>query len=1436
MTSVMSSGRRFATVGNRPLRGRFLRHYGAVTCVWAMLLASGHASGADIDLTEVPPFLLAGVAPNLVLTIDNSSSMGRAFMPDDIDQASSIEPFASPDVNRLYYDPWKTYVPGLAADGTSLGHAGFSAADQFPYLGLDCYALDPINLSDQYRVVKDDGAVSAECTDNIGYFDADLPPEPAFYFLWDPGNYYSTDTTQKTDAQCNDAPFPPPQTSAQWAVCRRCGDDFSSGPESESPSGCFTKIVVGSDSDVDVGHCEDLSPTSGAPNPSGLNFVNRIPGVNCTPRNNAAIGLDGVAAARRNFANWFVYYRSRLLMTKTVLSRVMHTLDPSARLTFQDMRPNDELWPGTDAFDWLDTDDDGPRFETFAENKSRFFGWMFALTSNGAADTNLQGSHIRAGEFVASELARADDIARHRDDPSGFLRNSCGVKCRNNIHLLLTDGVWEDVWGDSVGGAGGAERSPFWPCAGGGGDCWISVAPNQDGVAAELPENSYGVSAYTPNTDATQVYSDANAAMLSDVVFYYWRRDLDGDERNNQVPPMLESWDDTTDADSAANFWNPRNDPATWQHLGFFGVGLGVGGAVTPSDFSPFGTYPIATGGHRSIAVDGFPDAVAIEAYGAGGPFSGLGASGGSWRADQIPAAAKVDDLYHAALNGRGRFFSASAPDELIRSFADVLDAVSAVAGVEASNASVATNGAQLDSGSLLFQTIVDAAQWRGEVRAYQLSLGLGQAPCATRPVGALCQSGDATYWTAPRAMSANDREIITLADGSPLAFAAESFDELSRNQQLGLLGCGADTGDVWSGDLAFCNVGVDLASTYPEQVTLAKARIDYLRGDDSGETGDADGFRERDGHWLGDIIGSDPVVVGPPRGVFSHPDYLAFKNSASVKNRTEVVYVGANDGMLHAFKAADGVELFAYVPESVYARLSDLTDPGYGKLIPKRAFVDGPLASADAKFTDSQGHAGWKTVLVGSFGLGDQGIFALNITNPSTISQGNSADLPLWEFNDASGDDQDDRGLDGRDMGYSQSAPVLVRIDDDLADDVEPTWVTLVSNGYNNTNQVGEVAGHCTDDAALGTNCTVSQTGNAVLYVLNMGGANTQRIRAKLDTGRGFCQDPRVAGDAPPAGSDCAHAEQGRTNALGPITAVDADGDLIADLAYAGDLFGNLWRFDLVDTSSPPVLLFQAVDETGNPQPITSKVVAKRHASGLGTMVLFGTGQYLNSADKSDAQVQSFYGIWDDNGLVFAADVGGFDVPSRAGGDLLAQQFLAQVRINDPEGALASLGRTSTDHAIDWSENGDRGWVIDLVLADADPDGERVVVAPDVSGNRVVFVSMIPEDCCSSGGVSWINTLDANDGSRLSVTPFDYNLDGDFDANDLLQMAENSAAMPGSSIRVLADGGTGIYSAPMQLGLGNGAVQKIVSDSEGDLIRLRESTALGWRNWLQIR
>ena len=1396
----------------------------ALAC--ALLTVGGRPVYAeDIDLAAVPPFLLEGVPPNLVLTLDNSASMGAGYLPTGPAQENDADRavFSSSDLNAVYYDPAKTYLPGRNADGLTLGNAVFAAAESFPY--LNCEPGATVDLGSAYVVARRLG-FDDDCPSGSAY--SANAASAAFYHLYDPDNRYNTNP-EKSAAVCN-------AVGRGVPFCNRCGDDFA-GPDNDTPDACFDRVLVGGSADLLIAECTNVpSGTAGITaqdvfadrggaysDSTGLALTDRIDGRTCQARDDdSALGVDAVDIAKTNFANWYRYHRTRFLVAKTALSRVMQTLSGGVRIAYQGMRRG-EMWESeSGAFAEL-----ANRFDTYSGSKSAFYQWMFNLHTGAEARKWLGTSHVRAGEFIASELAQADNIGARLDGGSAFADNSCGLKCRNNVHLMFTDGGWEDTWGDQRSGSS-------WPCQEGGNGCWIST--NQDGSSVALPDNAFGVDGYDHTAAATQVFADQSIGMLADIVFYYWRTDVDGDDTNNQVPASLGDWDDDADVDSVANFWNPRNDPATWQHLAFYAVGLGMDGAVTPNDESPYGTYRV-DGVEKTLLADGFPDDNPSPYAELAGPFNAirsLDARSSARDADGIPDLAKVDDLYHATINGRGRYYNAYDAQDLISSFADLLDRVSSASAPEASNASVAVSTAQLGDDTLQFQTVVDASRWRGELRAYQVSMGDGQEPCGAKPRGELCQSGTATYWTAPLAMAANDREIITLAAGTPEAFTADNFSALSRAQQLGLLGCGAET-DVWSGDKAHCNVGVDLASDYPDQLQLAKDRIDYLRGDAAKETDTADGFRARDGHWLGDSIGSNVQVVTAPGRMFRDADYAAFRNSDAAKNRARMVYVGANDGMLHAFDAADGTERFAYVPEAVYTHLSDLADPDYGESIPKRAFVDGPLASADAKFSNADGNGGWRSVLLGSLGLGAQGVYALDITHPGSVSQETPADLPLWEFTDASGSDADDGALDGRDMGYSLGPPAIVRIDDDLADDAGPTWVALINNGYNNTSQHGEVAGYCTD-ADLGTNCTVSQTGNAVLYLLRLGGTDGTRIFARIDTGHGFCQDPRASSAPLPTGNGCAADAQGRTNALGPVTPVDVDGDLIADLAYAGDLFGNLWRFDLVDIGGDhnPTLLFSAQDADGMAQPITSAVVAHRHPVGVGVLVLFGTGQYLNAGDKSDLQVQTFYGIWDDGGQVYGRD-GDYVAPAR--GDLLAQNFKAETTVNEGGGSDASSGRSSTDLSIDWS-NGQRGWYIDLKLDD-DAEGERVVAAPQLRGNRVMFVSIIPDDCCSAGGLSWINALDANDGSRLGYTPFDYNRDGSLDANDRLSALDDTGdtfMVVGSSIRILTDGGTGIYSVPSQLGLGGGELQSIVSDSEGDLIQLRESTAREWRNWVQLQ
>lgn len=1347
------------------------------------LLVAG--SAAAVGLSVVPPFLLEGVAPNLVITIDDSTSMQQTDAPDLYPPSGYSACLASPDVNKLYFDPDKVYAPGMRADGSVMDQQLWPDATRYPYRGVTCGASGQIDLSLNYQ---------RSSTDICGRA---LTPGggSAYYYRYNGSASYSR---------------PVAGASITQDVC---------------------------DTDPQNAECETVDCAIAHPNPD-----DHTPDA-CFVRHDLA---NSPAAEQNNFANWYTYYRTRWLTTKTIISRVMQTLNPRVRLTYQGVGEPLGFKPSDAMFQSL-----VGRFDTFANNREDFFDWLLNLTIDDV--TYVTASHIRAGEFVRQGVSLADSIVDHKkaknDAEAGSLApsadNSCGIKCRNNFHLLMTDGYWQDRWGpgeEEPCGFSGCTPVDLWPKTAVGTDTtgqWIGV--NQDGSNHILPTPDsamiakteyvdYGVTDYTATDPLVKVFADDNIGMLADVAFRYWVQDLvTSGEGLNQVPRLIteQSDDPALSNNLAVEFWNPNNDPATWQHLRLYTIGLGVTGDVLyDASVDPFGTGTYNSGAD-TIQEDGFPGSeTAVNSI----------AAGTTWVANSIPKATKIDDLYHAAINARGRYFNASDPESLLSSFSAVLDTVSADAENEnVSNTSAVMNTANLAADSKAYQVTLSVIDWSGDLRAFDVALGTEKSgDCKGKPRGQLCQAVDSPRWSASAQMPDWDhRVIITRANGAAAKFRNGTYDSLSDTQKRGLLGC--NPAPTWT-DPGCINPSSLAAGS--AEVTAAKARIDYLRGDSSNEP-DAAGsldFRERgtgaNRNIIGDILGSNAVVVGPPGRVFTDPDYMTtYRNAAPYKDRDTLIYVGANDGMLHAFDAGTGAERFAYVPEMVYPLLARLTDPLYNSGgAAKTAFVDGPLAAADAKIeVGSTGTVAWRTVLVGSLGLGGQGIYALDVSDPrvSNIDEANPTRLPLWEFDDSFANATGT--LHGRDLGYSLSPPVIVRIDSDLSEESsDPTWVALISNGYNNTStsDPGEVA--CSP-AATPCVSTVSQTGNAVLYVLNLTGSDTARIYAVMDTGVGTSADP--AGQANP-------------NGLSAVTAVDTDGDLIADLAYAGDLFGNLWRFDLTAASlGSPVRLFTATDGSGAnsstagvPQPITTKVLVHRHPTGIGSLILFGTGQYLSDDDKSDLQVQTFYAIWDS---LTPSSVANFSPPTR---DQLFEQSFQQeatvesVATNGGTSEIVSKGRSSTNWPIDWSVK--KGWYIDLKLGNT-VEGERVVVAPQLRGNRVVFVSMIPEDCCSSGGLSWVNALDASDGSRLPTTPFDYNGDGGFDNKDMLSVKDPQTNAPidvvGSSIRVMSDGGSGIYSGPSTMGIGDGGLMSIVADSEGDLIQLRESSALDWRNWVEI-
>jgi len=502
--------------------------------------------------------------------------------------------------------------------------------------------------------------------------------------------------------------------------------------------------------------------------------------------------------------------------------------------------------------------------------------------------------------------------------------------------------------------------------------------------------------------------------------------------------------------------------------------------------------------------------------------------------------------------------------------------------------------------------------------------------------------------------------------------------------------------------------------------------RVKFLRG----ITGIA-GFRNRvdengNSHILGDMVNSSPVYVSNPRA--RYPDnwgsgapensalYSAFFDAFVTTPRVPVVYVGGNDGMLHGFNAETsgsnmGKELIAYIPNEVYPRLSALTSPSYSH----KFYVDGSPTVADV-FLNGQ----WRTVLVGGLNRGGQAIYALDITHPGTnFLEGSASTTVLWEFSDSN----DTNIVDGADtkfaLGYTYSKPAIVRLHNGK-------WAAIFGNGYNNT----EVDG------------APSPSGDAVLYIVDIADGSVIR---KINTKAGTAANP---------------------NGLATVTPVDFNGDFITDYVYAGDLLGNMWKFDLTDTTasnwkvaygttSSPVPLFVAKDAGGTRQPITAKADVGFAANRADLMVYFGTGKYLEGTDNTTtgSQTQAFYAVID----------AGTAITGVPADELLKQvvETLVNSSCTSLDGTAGACDiRVTTNNAMG---SADHGWYMEL----PDP-GERVIYRPILLGGTVLFVTLIPSgDECNPDGSGWIMQVDAFDGSRLDESPFDLNGDGIFDNSD---------------------------------------------------------------------
>ncbi|MBN8279260.1 MAG: hypothetical protein J0M16_01495 [Gammaproteobacteria bacterium] len=622
-----------------------------------------------------------------------------------------------------------------------------------------------------------------------------------------------------------------------------------------------------------------------------------------------------------------------------------------------------------------------------------------------------------------------------------------------------------------------------------------------------------------------------------------------------------------------------------------------------------------------------------------------------------------------AAENGTGTYYQANNEEELT---AALQAALADIESRTSSAASVATNSTRLASDTFIYQARFSSGDWGGQLLAYPIGKDGSIAELNGSGIPVL---GAKTGWNAAKELpSPDDRNIYTYDPDSEEGMPFE-WDELTSDQRDEL--------------------DVDSKGSEDDRGEL---RVAYLRGDDANEA-PSGVFRTRSSK-LGDIVNSDPTFVGSQNYGFEllpgseGSSYKSFRSSSSYKNRSPMVYVAANDGMLHGFDAETGVEKLAYVPNAVYPELTFLTDPDYNTN--HRLINDGAPRALDAYV-----NGGWKTILLGNLGGGGKGVYALDVTYPDSFDEDNV----MWEFTSA----------DDSNLGVTIPQATIARM-------YNGDWAAVVPNGYNSG-------------------------GNAKLFILNL---ETGAKLAEIDTG--------VGGD----------------NGLSSATPVDVDGDRITDYIYAGDLKGNMWKFDVTSSdegdwevafSGQPLYTACSADPctSGNRQPITA-----RPAVGIsppaGYFVYFGTGRYFAVGDNGvGTGANTIYAVRDKNAKGSGTEV----LPGAGRSTFLVQEVLNE-QVIDYDGYVEGI-RVTTDNQI---SDADDGWLLDLPTS-----GERQVSTPILRGGRLIFTTVIPSgDACSAGGESWLMEIDALDGSRLSESPFDLNRDRSFDVKDFAPLDPEDA------------------------------------------------------------
>ncbi len=1228
------------------------------------------AVAAAIDLANGP--LASGVTsattvkPNIAFVVDDSGSMDEENMPDGNTTNRSKRCWGWYNYNTLSYNPNYTYKPPYKIDGEVYS----DGVPRFP-----------------------DASFTAALKD--GYF-----PRNGYTYAGESSSNTTTDlsdTNNLTTTASTKYYYTYPSSSAD-AASTNCLDDSR-----------YTRV------------------TSAA----GI----AAPGV-----------AAGSAAAKTNYANWYSYYRRRAFLMKAATGEAFKDLDESryrVGLFFlnsaesgaaNSTRKNSDLKisdfsgaaSGTQRYEWYKKlyegrDGGWTPLRGALSRMGRMYagqisGWdpvqyscqqNFTILStdgfwNNNAETSSYGpkaingtSNVgnQDGPPVVAKGATATIEINGDKNAACYKATSITVNTTGNgtVELLDTsngsptascqqnrDKLGENIR-DSINKRTGTTNfsasysnstiTIYAPAS--YGALTVRPVPTIERVSGWSGNRSFDTSAFnggaTASDGAPVPFKDALKVSdtLADIAYYYYTTDLRDLALNNCSNPAGSS------SPTYANLCNNNvrgsgKDSSNQQHMTSFTIGLGVSGTIQYES-----NYETA---NNIAGVTQYWDIV----------------NGGvNWPNPNNSEEAKIDDLWHAAVNGRGMYYSATDAVTLKQGIQSALSGIQARKG---SSAAAATSNLEPVAGdNFVYVALYQTVKWDGDLLSFEIDPATGELE-------------DSSIWSAQEKL---DRQVtIATEAGTGDGRTIKFFNSGATNKlkdftytNLTADGLNGHFQDICAKSPAIDQCGTGEGNLDPSQKTMAnngENLVNYLRGrpqheDEASNTTVANRIYRGREHVLGDIVNAVPVYMKKPPFSYDTYDtsYATFKTNNA--ERAGTVFIAANDGMLHAINADNGTERWAYVPKLVMPNMWRLADRNYGNN--HHYFVDGSPTIADICTTLSTDNvqicssaASWKTIVVGGLNKGGCGYYALDVTDP-TNPKG------LWEFTNPN-------------LGYSYGNPVVAKRKDGR-------WVVIFSSGYNNY---------------PGNGCGNTGDGNGHVFVVD---AATGALLDDIPT---YISGTNAAGTT------------GTPSGLAKLNAWIEDAALpIADRLYGGDMRGNVWRIDVDDNHATAgkeaVRLATLKDRSNIPQPITTKPELAVAGGTQTPIVLVGTGKYLGTGDVNDTSQQSLYAIKDTLAATGIADIRGSTMVPRT----LSEETGAST------GTLAGRTiRTISGPAVNWASHD--GWYLDFNPGNKSP-GERVNVDMSLQFNILTVAANVPaQNACDVGGYAFLYFFDINSGLNLST------------------------------------------------------------------------------------